>query len=163
MEEQGTCIQGRSAMSHAGWSEIWKLALSQFGTETIQFRIFVGLGIAFVALMIVEGLRVSFVTGHHLPARQSSAVEIQPRKKPFKKTAVAATQSFQASSGPFRPRALGRTNNPKRTNGRISLHRAARPKIRRIYGELAASAQPTFTEEAAPFSPLPPIPGRIEV
>ena len=55
-------------MSHAGWGEIWKLALAQYGAQSIQFRILIGLGIAFVALMIVEGLRVSFVTGHRLPA-----------------------------------------------------------------------------------------------
>jgi hypothetical protein len=150
-------------MSHAGWDGIWKLALAQFGVQSIQFRIFVGFGIAFVALMILEGLRVSFVTGHRLPARQSNAVEIQPGKKPVKKAAVATTHSCQAPSGPFRPRALGRTNHPKRTNGRISLHCAARPRIRRIYGEFAAPAHPTFAEEAAPFSPLPPIPWRIEV
>ena len=150
-------------MSHAGWDEILKLALARFGVQSIQLRILIGLGIAFVALMILEGLRVSFVTGHRLPARQSSTVENQPKKKFVKKAAVAATHSFRAPSGPFRPRAPSPTNNPKRTNGRISRHRAARPEIRRISGEFAAPVRPTFTEEAAPFSPLPPIPGPIEV
>ena len=51
-------------MSHAGWDEILKLALSQFAAQPIELRIFAGLAIAFAALMIVEGLRVSFVTGH---------------------------------------------------------------------------------------------------
>jgi hypothetical protein len=130
---------------------LWNRALALLGVEPIQFRILAGLGIAFVALMILEGLRVSFITGHRLPARQRNAEETPPRKKSFMKAAGTETQSFQASSGPFHSRALA--HNPKTTKGRICRHRAARPKIRRISGE---PAQPTFTEDAAPFSPLPP-------
>jgi hypothetical protein len=144
-------------MSHAGWGEICKLALAQYGAQPIQIRILIGLGIAFVALMIVEGLRVSFITGHRLDSRRDDAEETPPRKKSVKKAAGAGTQSFAASSGPPRPRALGRTYNPKTIKGRISRHRAARPIIRRISSEFAAPGQPTFTEEAAPFSPLPAI------
>jgi hypothetical protein len=150
-------------MSHAGWDEIWKLVLMRFSGEAIQLRIFAGLAVAFFTLMIVEGLRVSFITGHRLPSRQDGAVEIQPRRKPVKKAAGADTQSFRVSFGPFRPRAPALTHSPKRTNGRISRHRALRPKIRRISGDFANTAPPAFTEEAAPFSPLPPISERIEV
>ena len=144
-------------MSHAGWDEIWKQVLALLGAEPIQLRILAGLGIAFVALMIVEGLRVSFITGHRLPVRQHNFEEAPPKKNPVKKSAVAETRSFASSSGPFRPRALGGTHNPKTKKPRISRHRAARPKIRRMPGEFATPAQPTFTEDAAPFSLLPAI------
>jgi hypothetical protein len=153
-------------MSHAGWGEIWKLVLAQYGAQSIQFRILIGLGVAFVALMIVEGLRVSFVTGHRLPTRQRNVEETPPKKKSVKKVAGAETRSFAASWGPFHPHDAVRTHNPKRTKGRIRRHRAARPKIHRAPGNELASGfapQPTFTEEAAPFSHLPPIPEQIEV
>ena len=150
-------------MSHAGWDEIWKQVLALLGAEPIQIRILAGLGIAFVALMIVEGLRVSFITGHRLPVRQDD-LEVAPlEKKPVKKSDGIETRAFSASSGPFRPRALDGTHNPKTKKPRISRHRAARPTIRRVPSEFATPAQPTFTEEAAPFSPLPPIRERIEV
>ena len=141
-------------MSHAGWDEIWKLALTQFGAQPIELRIFAGLALAFGALMIVEGLRVSFFVGP--PARQSAPVELQPRKKPVNKIAFAAAHSVQAAPGPFRPRALLPANNPKRTNGHINRHSPIRPKIRRIPRDFAALTPPTFTDEQAPFSPLPP-------
>ena len=143
-------------MSHAGWDEIWKLALAQFSAQPIQLRIFAGLALAFGALMIVEGLRVSFFTGRRMPARQGAPVEIQPRKKLVKKPALAAAHSVQATSGPFRPRLLLPANNPKRANGHISRHSPIRPKIRRVSGDFATLTPPTFTGEKAPFSPLPP-------
>ena len=144
-------------MSHAGWDEIWKQVLALLGAEPIQIRILAGLGIAFVALMILEGLRVSFITGHRLPARQHNPEETPLKKNPVMKAACTEMRSFVSSSGPFRPRALGSSHNPKTKKARISRHRAARPTIRRVPGEFATPAQPTFTEEAAPFSPLPAI------
>lgn len=148
-------------MSHAGWDEIWKLALAQLGAQPIELRILAGLALAFGALMLVEGLRVSFFVTGRSPARQSAPVEPQTRKKPAKKIAFAAGHSVQASPGPFRPRALLPANNPKRTNGHINRHSPIRPKIRRIPRDFTALTQPTFTEEEAPFSPLPPNAGRI--
>ena len=147
-------------MSHAGWGEIWKLALAQVGAQPIQLRILIGLGIAFVALMIVEGLRVSFICGHRSPSPRDKAEEPKPapRTNPVMKAAGAETRSVAPPPGPFRPRAAGPRRNPKRTKNRISRHRAARPVIRHLpETELAPVPQPSFTEEAAPFSPLPAI------
>jgi len=70
---------------------------------------------------------------------------------------------FHVVVRPFRPRALCGTHNPKTKKARVSRHRVARPTIRRVPNEFATSAQPTFAEEAAPFSPLPPIRKRIEL
>jgi len=148
-------------MSHAGWDEIWKLALAQFGAQPIELRILAGLALAFGTLMIVEGLRVSFFVGVRSPAWQSAPGEPQIRKKPAKKLAFAAAHSVPAAPGPFRPRAVLPVNNPKRTNGHINRHSPIRPKIRRIPRDFTALTQPTFTEEEAPFSPLPPNAGRI--
>jgi hypothetical protein len=153
-------------MSDAGWGEVWKLALAQYGAQSIQFRILIGLAIAFTILMILEGLRISFLAGRRLPAPQHEVAEPLPVKKPVKKADGAETRAFAVSSEPFRPRAPGRAYNPKTTKPRVSRHRAARPTIQRMPKDKPApgfSPQPAFTEEAAPFSPLPPIPERIEV
>jgi hypothetical protein len=153
-------------MSDAGWGEIWKLALAQYGTQSIQIRILIGLGVAFTALMIVEGLRISFLAGRRLPAPQHEIAKPPPKKMPVKKADGAGTLSFAVSSEPFRPRASVRGRNPKTTKPRVSRHRAARPTIQRMpKDEPAPRFFPplAFTEEAAPFSPLPPIPEQIEV
>ena len=153
-------------MSDAGWGEVWKLALAQYGIQSIQIRILVGLGIAFTALMIVEGLRISFLSGRRLFAPQHEAAKRPPKKTPVKKAGGGATRSFAASSGPFRPRAPVRAHNPKTTKTRVSRHCALRPTIRRMPKDEPVPGffpQPAFTEEAAPFSPLPPFPEQIEV
>ena len=145
-------------MSYAGWGEIWKLALAQFGAQPIQLRILIGLGIAFVVLMIVEGLRVSFISSRRSPAPRSNAEETPLRTKSVIKAAGGETRSVAAPSGPFRPHAAVPRQHPKRTKNRISRHRAARPVIRHPpESELASVPQPSFTEEAAPFLPLPAI------
>ncbi|HEY0282804.1 MAG TPA: hypothetical protein VGC27_09295, partial [Rhizomicrobium sp.] len=129
-------------MSNAGWGEIWRLVLAQYGAQPIHLRILIGLGIAFVILMIVEGLRVSFVSGRRLPALPHGVAATPPLKTAVKKTAGAEAASFAASSGPFRPRVIVLTYTPKRTKGHVSRHCPARPKLRRFPGELAMSHQP---------------------
>ncbi len=146
-------------MSHAGWGALWNQALALLGAESIQIRILAGLGVAFVVLMIVEGLRVSFVpaAGMRRHGRKSSDVP-PPEMKPARKAEGAATHAFEASS-PFRPRGKTRAYDPKRSNGQVSRHRAERPKIRRIPANSAVpsvASAPKFTEESAPYSPLPP-------
>jgi len=119
------------------WVELWNLALARFAAEDIQIRIFIGLGAAFLVLMIVEGLRASF---RPVRARPQAAVAPPPRK------AAPAFQPFRAP-----PEALHAPAKPvKRPPSR---HRPERPTIRRA---AARPRKPTFTDEAAPYSPLPP-------
>ena len=98
-------------MHHAGWSDIWNLALACFGAETIETRLAIGLIVAFLMLMVVEGLRVSF-----LPARRP--------------TRVAEPAQVKQAVEPFRPRPAIEARRPKR-NKMVNRHRAERPKIRR--------------------------------
>ena len=74
---------------------------------------------------------------------------------------------------PFRPRQ--RSNHiPKRMKLHVSRHSAARSTIRRVSSgaftnsflqtlEQNPASTPAFTEDAAPFSPLPPIVQQTEV
>lgn len=154
-------------MSYAGWGEVWKHVLALYGGEPIAFRIFLGLAVAFVALMILEGLRTSF-----LPTAKPKP---RPIFEPAPKRALAAkfVGAEMRAAGPFRPH--GKAYNPKRAKARISRHRPERPRIRRVprdvyreayeaYEEpVYAQPAPAFTEEAAPYTPLPPLEDGIEV
>ncbi|MDE2162439.1 MAG: hypothetical protein KGJ53_04690 [Alphaproteobacteria bacterium] len=148
-------------MSHAGWGALWNQTLALLGAESIQIRILVGLGVAFVALMIVEGLRVSFLpAARKRRAARAPAASMPSETKAARKAAGTGTQSFEAA--PFRPRGKTWASSPKRAKGPVSRHRAERPKIRRIPGNSLQNSpvsMPSFTEEAVPYTPLPPNPG----
>ena len=120
------------------WVELWNLALAGFAAEDIQVRIFIGLGVAFLVLMTVEGLRASF-----RPVRARPQAAVAPPRK-----AAPAFQPFRAP-----PEALRAPVKPVKPP--VSRHRPERPKIRRP-APSAKTRKPTFTDEAAPYSPLPP-------
>jgi len=125
-------------MSHAAWGEVWNRALVLFGAEPIEIRILAGLAAAFAAVMMLEGMRVSFLPGGWLrPRPHDIPVALQP-KKSVSHAMGRATQAFEipatktsSASGPFHPPKGGRTCTPKRSKPRVSRHRAERPKIRR--------------------------------
>ena len=112
-------------MSHAGWVDIWNLALTRFGAETIQARILIGLAVAFTVLMILEGLRACFLPRRYEPVRHIA--------KPATRHASAAPVTRQAPAAPvpFRPRTNVIVRLPKREKTAAKPHRAERPKIRR--------------------------------
>jgi hypothetical protein len=159
-------------MSHAGWSDLWERVLTLVGAEAAPYRVLFGLGAAFVILMIVEGLRASFRSGYrNIPQIGKSSASI-PSAKPVAKVAEMhhAKPVYMA---PFRPRDV--EYNPKLVKSRVSKHRMLRPQIRRV-PEAAITAveypppprsfvtpMPALTEDAAPFTPLPPIEERIEI
>ncbi|MDE2111581.1 MAG: hypothetical protein KGJ79_10605 [Alphaproteobacteria bacterium] len=147
-------------MSHAGWNALWHQALVLLSTESIQVRILIGLGVAFTALMIVEGLRVSFLPrarrGSGNPAASAPAED-----KAVKKAEGTVQRPFEAAS-PYRPRGKNWASNPKRLKGRISRHRAERPKIRRMPADPTQTSSmpaPGFTKEAGVRASFPPNPG----
>ena len=141
-----------------------------------RFQILVGLSAAFFAVMALEGLRASFMPGYraqpHHPYLRSTGGSAPPAPKA--KTATVDTHS-PAAPTPFRPRQVGRSShNPKRLKLAVSRHRALRPTIRRVSSgaftnsvlptfEQKPASAPAFTEEAAPYSPLPPIVRQTEV
>ncbi len=124
-----------------GWDALWALALKRFGAEDIQIRILVGLAVAFLILMIIEGLRASF--------RPAKAGSLSAPAAGMKRVALQAAKPVPQ---PLRARPKAVRATPKRAKRSINRQRAPLPKIRRR----AAARTPTFTEEAAPYSPLSP-------
>lgn len=127
-----------------GWERVWTQALVQFGAENIEARILIGLAVAFVSLMILEGLRASF--------RPAKVRRLAPPEPPVLVRTVTA-QSKAAGAQPFRahreiPRAM-----PKPVKRAVNRHQALRPKIRR---DKSALRLPSFTEDALPYTPLSP-------
>jgi hypothetical protein len=114
----GKCDGEVGAMSHAGWVDIWNLAVARFGAEAIEGRILIGLAVAFTALMIVEGLRACF-----LPRRHEADEPVRPK---------AVARQASAAPVPFRPRSEVVVRHPKREKAAAKPHRAERPKIRRM-------------------------------
>jgi hypothetical protein len=138
---------GQAAM--ARWEEVWGLALARFGAEDVQIRIFIGLGAAFIILMIVEGLRASF---RPVSARATAHA---PAFSPPARKRAAAKSAAQPAFQPFRVRPDAVRAVFKPVKPPVSRHRPERPKIRRV-GSSAKARKPSFADEAAPYSPLPP-------
>ncbi len=126
-----------------GWDGLWALTLKRFGAETIEVRILIGLGIAFLILLIIEGLRASF-----RPARSRTAL-IAPAPT------VLAAPPTELAPQLLRVRHPIFRATPKRAKRSINPHRPPLPKIRRTISG-AKTSRPHFTEEAAPYSPLSP-------
>jgi hypothetical protein len=134
----------------ARWAEVWGLALARFGAEDVQVRIFVGLGAAFLVLMIVEGLRASF----RPPRVQSTAAFFAPPQQKFAALRSSAAATLSAVQ-PFRVRSDAARAFFKPVKPPVSRHRPEKPKIRRT-GSTAKARKPSSAIEAAPYSPLPP-------
>jgi hypothetical protein len=94
-----------------GWREIGVLVADMVAKEPPFIQIAIGLSAAFVALMILEGLRASFV-----PRRISEPSIRFPSARP----------AFRSAPGNAKlPR------NAKRSDNIVKPHRAPRPSIRR--------------------------------
>jgi hypothetical protein len=130
-----------------GWVAVWQLALKQFGAEAAEIRIAILVAAAFVALMIVVGLRHAFRSAE--PESAPPPPEL-PRRVSVAPAPVAVVQAAPAPqestlAQPFRvmkPALRATRKCAKRT---INRQRAMRPTIRR-----------ELTKFDAPYSPLPP-------
>jgi hypothetical protein len=132
-----------------GWGLIWDQALKQFGAEDIQIRILIGLGAAFVLLMIVEGLRTAF-----RPVKtRSLAGFTKPDEAPTKPILVASVSTTPSVSTakpapqPARVNKAAIRATPKRAKPIPNRHRNVRPQIKR---QPVSVRTPTFTEKPAP-------------
>ena len=47
-------------MSSHSWADVWKVFLDMLSRESIAMQIAIGLGVAFFAVMALEGIRASF-------------------------------------------------------------------------------------------------------
>ena len=99
----------------SGWREIGMVIAGMVAKEPPYIQIAIGLSAAFIALMILEGLRASFV-----PRRNS-------RPNPRAARARAATPLFRSAPG----NVVKPPRNPKRHENIVKLHRAPKPVIRR--------------------------------
>jgi len=161
-------------MSHAGWGDIWNLGLALVRAQPVHIQILIGLGVAFLAVMVLEGLRASFLPGyralpHHPYIRNN--VPSESRKQTVTASAPGAEMlsAIARMPAPFRPREIARPQfNLKRTKFAASRRSAERPKIRRDSlseftdyfsrsFEQGDASQSMVTEDAAPFSQLSPI------
>lgn len=109
----------------AEWKEIWTLASAMIARQPPPIQIVVGLCAAFVALMVVEGLRASF-----LPRR----LQDNPRPREPRCAEEPADPSNAAQSKPTfaRSQRFGVTRYRKVEEATPRRHQAFRPKIRRV-------------------------------
>ena len=167
-------------MSHAAWSDVWNRALALLSAEPVPIRILAGLAAAFAAVMILEGMRVSFLPAGWLkPRPHDIPALLAPKKRvSLAKVEGTPTNAFEAKGAtgrPFRPHSAGRACTPKRSKVRISRHRAERPKIRRMPASAvgasfspappadSASWEPAITNQRASFSEVPPAQETVEL
>ena len=96
----------------SGWREIGMLIAGMVAKEPPYIQIAIGLSAAFIALMILEGLRASFVP------RRTYEPSIRVR---------SPRASFRSAPG----NVAKPPRNPKRSDNIVKPHRAPRPTIRR--------------------------------
>ena len=142
-------------MSHAGWGEIWREALTLLGAQPAHIRILAGLTVALCGVIFVEGLRACFV-----PRKATT-----PMPFPVPPVAKAKGESTQVYSKPeprvpFRPHAAeAKPVNREKSARPVHRKQIKRPKIRRLPKQ--SRPAPLFSDEAAPFSRVPSAPRRV--
>jgi hypothetical protein len=115
-----------------GWREIGISIADLVAKEPPYIQIAIGLSVAFIALMILEGLRASFVP------RRTSEPTIHVR---------SPRPSFRSASG----NVAKPPRNPKRPENIVKLHRAPRPIIRRNTVKAPEKSTPQDLPRVASF------------
>lgn len=127
-------------MNIAAWEDLWRSAVALFAREPIEFRIGAALVAAFLALMVLEGLRASFIprrTKTELadvvtnPSSQKTSLAAEPQ------AGSASTKVFAVSGGNTAPHAEApirkfAQHNRKRKRTTLRAHRNMLPKIQRM-------------------------------
>jgi hypothetical protein len=118
---------GETAMHQAaGWSDVWHAALSLIAQEPPFAQIAIVLGLAFVLVMALEGVRTSLAAMWHAHRAEPAPLEA-PKAEPVElamPTAAAPTRSFSLPREPH-------TARPKRPSQPARKFREIRPIIRR--------------------------------
>ncbi len=136
-----------------GWEEVWRMAMKHFIAEPVELRILIGLGLLFLALMVIIGLKHAFRSAgpqpepglSGMPSSRKSAVLFVPPM------AAAEIIPHKPPSQPFRVNKAQLRAARKSVKHTIKSYAPVRPQIHR-----AATRKPTLTQEHAPYSPLPP-------
>jgi hypothetical protein len=109
-----------------GWAGVWQAAAKQFGAEAVELRIFILVAVAFLAVMVLTGLRHAF--------RPAGPVAMPAVPEPPKRVFAAAPAQPVASerpATPFQPFRAVRITTKKSAKRTINHQRAPRPLIRR--------------------------------
>ena len=143
--------RGRTAM---GWEEVWRLAMKHFVAEPIEWRILIGLGLAFLGLMIIIGIKHAFRSAEARPdihgPESSRPLVLSAPVAVASISPAAAPAVVKAAAQPFRVRKSAPRKSVKQT---IKPYAPPRPKIRRIAG---SARKPRFAEDRRSDSPLTP-------
>lgn len=135
-------------MSIAGWKEIWTLFLKMVAAEPPMMQIAIWLGVAFGALMVLEGLRANF-----FPRRKSLPPGIEsapPAASSRRLQGAPASASYRAVRRFADIAAAAPSRSLKRPTNPVSRHRAPRPKIHRMGIKLCLPPQPEPANDVPP-------------
>jgi hypothetical protein len=112
-------------MNHAEWKDVFAMVASLIGRQSPPAQIFSWLLIVFVVLMVIEGLRATF-----LPHRV--VAQIRRRNPPEIPFAGRESASPVAAGTPRRLLSAATSHNTKRIVRALSPHEPPRPTIRRV-------------------------------
>jgi hypothetical protein len=123
----GAMFMGASAMSYAAWKDLGLRAVALISHEPPPTQIFIWLFIAFLALMVLEGLRANFLPARRRNSGSGRAPKTQPAAAVERQTSTDA-DSFDTAS---LRRPVPQLRNPKRQKADIRRTKPVRPGIRR--------------------------------
>jgi hypothetical protein len=140
-----------------GWQDVWRVAMTVFVAEPVELRILIGLGLLFLALLVVVGLKYAFRTAE--PEAEQRLPE--PSRQPVPNFASAplalaevAPLAAKPVVQPLRVRKIVVRAVRKSAKQTIKPFAPPRPKIHRG-GVAIAARKPRFTQHAL-YSPLSP-------
>lgn len=134
------------------WKHIWDLAVALLGREPAEWRVAVMLAAAFTTLMVVEGLRASFLpqrtrnetmqaataprpapraAAEQSTVSPSAAPVVTSERTPAPRSTAFATSRNGATQHLRRPARGAMPHNRKREAAKPRAQRDIRPKIRR--------------------------------
>ena len=96
-------------MSHAGWKDVFNLVVALIGRESAPVQIFIYVGIAFLLLMVAEGLRANFFPWRPVAPRG----ERRKREAPMAMSPMSEAPRVEASVGGSRKEAGPAAAAPK--------------------------------------------------
>lgn len=143
-------LKALGVVMSGSWGDLWNLAMTLLDRETVEARILIWLGIAFLGAIFVEGLRSTFFARRALsvateskPSSNRKSVRVSaPQARLWRVVEMARGEDGVPDFVAALPQA---TRNPKR-RVTISRQRATRPGIHRRPGFVLAP-EPAFTME----------------
>ncbi len=120
-------------MRAGGWADVWTLILELISRELVPIRIAAGLAVAFVFVMVLEGLRASFFPKHIAervaavePAREEE--DAGPSGHSFGSTEQQRSMAFGAAGASDREFAMVNSNSAFRSSPQqLRVLRARKP------------------------------------